>query len=139
MPANAADVVRSAFLHTIQQLFKPFRLGQWTRLAVTGLLAGELSSTGGCSFRLPAFPQNTNSSEHFLAQGLLPMNMLLFAGVALLIMLGMVLLVLLSSFFSLHSWSLHSLSLSSPRISSCRKWLSKTLASRRDGAVCGRC
>jgi hypothetical protein len=34
------------------QLFKPFRLGQWTRLAVVGFLAGEMT-LGGCNFRFP--------------------------------------------------------------------------------------
>jgi hypothetical protein len=32
------------------QLFRPFRIGQWTRLAFVGLLAGELSSGNSCNF-----------------------------------------------------------------------------------------
>jgi hypothetical protein len=32
--------------HTKRQLFRPFRFGQWIRLAFVGLLAGELSSNG---------------------------------------------------------------------------------------------
>lgn len=46
MPFSAIDAITPAFEHTKQQLFKPFRLGQWTRLAVVGLLAGELGSSG---------------------------------------------------------------------------------------------
>lgn len=43
-------MIAPALSHTQQQLLKPFRLGQWTRLALVGLLAGELGS-GGCNFR----------------------------------------------------------------------------------------
>jgi hypothetical protein len=51
------DSIGPAFEHAKTQLFQPFRLGQWTRLALVGLLAGEMSSGGGCSsnnFQLPA-------------------------------------------------------------------------------------
>ncbi len=48
MPISAVDTINLAIEHTKQQVFKPFRLGQWTRLAIVGLLAGELSS-GGCN------------------------------------------------------------------------------------------
>lgn len=46
MPFSAVDAISPAFEHTKRQLFKPFQLGQWTRLAVVGLLAGELGSSG---------------------------------------------------------------------------------------------
>jgi hypothetical protein len=46
LPISAVDSISLAAEHTKQQLFKPFRLGQWTRLAVVGLLAGELGSGG---------------------------------------------------------------------------------------------
>ncbi len=36
-----------AFQHAKQQLFQPFRFGQWVRLAIVGFFAGELSSGGG--------------------------------------------------------------------------------------------
>lgn len=44
---------------------RPFRFGQWWRLAVVGLLAGEMGSFGGCNFNYPA---NTShqGSQHFL-------------------------------------------------------------------------
>jgi hypothetical protein len=47
LPISAIDVITLAFEHTKRQLFQPFRLGQWTRLAIVGLLAGELGSSGG--------------------------------------------------------------------------------------------
>lgn len=64
MPVSALDVISPAIEHVKQQLFKPFRLGQWSRLAFVGLLAGELGSGGGCSFQVPSFPHQ--SQDHFL-------------------------------------------------------------------------
>ena len=50
MPISAVDCLTPAFEHTKHQLFRPFRFGQWTRLALVGLFAGEMSSGGGCNF-----------------------------------------------------------------------------------------
>jgi hypothetical protein len=50
VPISAVDCLTPAFEHTKQQLFRPFRFGQWTRLALVGLFAGEMSSGGGCNF-----------------------------------------------------------------------------------------
>jgi len=50
VPISAVDVLNPAFEHTKQELIRPFQIGQWTRLALIGLLAGELGS-GGCSAR----------------------------------------------------------------------------------------
>jgi len=36
------DSVTPAIEHTKEQLFRPFRFGQWTRLALVGLFAGEI-------------------------------------------------------------------------------------------------
>ncbi len=47
MPLSAIDSITPAFEHTKQQLFKPFRMSQWWRLATVGFFAGELSSGGG--------------------------------------------------------------------------------------------
>ncbi len=44
---NAIDAVKPAIQHTGKQLFKPFRIGVWVRLAVLGLLTAEFS--GGSS------------------------------------------------------------------------------------------
>ena len=52
--ATAFDSISLAFEHTKQQLFRPFRFGQWTRLAVVGLFAGEMGSGSGCHVNIPA-------------------------------------------------------------------------------------
>ena len=49
MPVSALDCVRPAIQHTREQLFARFRFGQWSRLALVGILAAELH-VGGCSF-----------------------------------------------------------------------------------------
>lgn len=46
MPISAVDSIPLALEHTKQQLFKPFRISQWTKLAFVGLLAGELGASG---------------------------------------------------------------------------------------------
>ncbi len=53
MPISAVDTITPAIEHTKQQLLRPFRFGQWTRLALVGLLAGEMGSGGG-SFNFPS-------------------------------------------------------------------------------------
>lgn len=69
MPISAVDTIGLAFQHTKRQLIQPFRFGQWIRLAIVGLLAGEMGSSG--SFRLPSslHPSHQNPSQHLLAQG----------------------------------------------------------------------
>src|ERR1700736_4794510 len=82
MPFAAVDAITPAFEHTKRQLTQPFRFGQWIRLALVGLLAGELSSGGGCnvpntsSFK---FPRHTGT-EHFLAPGFANVDPALYAG-----------------------------------------------------------
>jgi uncharacterized membrane protein len=49
LPISAVDAISPAIEHTRRQLLQPFRFGQWMRLALVGLLAGELSSGGGCN------------------------------------------------------------------------------------------
>ena len=49
MPVSAVDCVQPAIQHTRDQLFRPFRFGQWSRLALVGILAAELH-VGGCNF-----------------------------------------------------------------------------------------
>ncbi|MGA7685949.1 MAG: hypothetical protein WCC32_16050 [Terriglobales bacterium] len=48
MPVSAVDCVQPAIQHTRDQLFRPFRFGQWSRLALVGILAAEVHSSG-CS------------------------------------------------------------------------------------------
>ena len=58
MPITAGDSITLAVEHTKQQLFKRFQIGQWTKLAFVGLLAGELGSNGcnRANFHLPLHP-----------------------------------------------------------------------------------
>ena len=69
MPISAIDTITLAFEHTKRQLVQPFRFWQWTRLAIVGLLAGEMGSSG--SFNFPTnfnLPQQGGSSRHLLAE-----------------------------------------------------------------------
>jgi hypothetical protein len=74
---SAVDVIGAAFEHTQTQLTKPFRFGQWARLAVLALATGEMSSGGGCNgfksmgnlpSRFPAHPQNFAGSHDALGR-----------------------------------------------------------------------
>ena len=49
MPVSAVDCIQPALHHTRSQLFTHFRWGQWSRLALVGILAAELH-VGGCGF-----------------------------------------------------------------------------------------
>ena len=70
MPISAVDTITLAFQHTKRQLFQPFRFGQWTRLAIVGLLAGEAGSNGGFNFPTNfSMPQQNDSSQQFLSGG----------------------------------------------------------------------
>jgi hypothetical protein len=53
VPISGVNALNPAFEHTKKQLFRPFRFGQWTRLAFVGLFAGEMSSGGGCNYNFP--------------------------------------------------------------------------------------
>ena len=67
MPISAVDTIQLAFHHTKRQLIQPFRFGQWTRLAVVGLLAGEAGSSG---VNFPSnfnIPRNPDSSRHLFS------------------------------------------------------------------------
>jgi hypothetical protein len=66
------DVIPPALQHAKQQLFEPFRLGQWARLAVVGLLAGEMSS-GGCNWGAP-FDLANSGRDELVAQTLPAFN-----------------------------------------------------------------
>jgi len=49
VPVSAVDCVQPALQHAREQLFTRFRFGQWSRLALVGILAAELHA-GGCNF-----------------------------------------------------------------------------------------
>lgn len=72
MPVSAVDCIQPALQHTRAQLFTRFRFGQWSRLALVGILAAELH-VGGCSFGnfgggWPRVPQK--SRGEFLPSGM---------------------------------------------------------------------
>ena len=90
MPISAVDTITLAFQHTRRQLLQPFRFWQWTRLAVVGLLAGEMGSGGGCSGP-SSFPQQSGSSRHFLEQGLPKIDPAILGGlIVFLVVAGLV-------------------------------------------------
>jgi hypothetical protein len=63
LPISASDSITLAVEHTRQQLFQRFRIGQWTKLAFVGLLAGELGSNG-CNRSFFNLPQHPGSTPH---------------------------------------------------------------------------
>src|SRR5271166_4462519 len=81
MPVSAVDCVQPALQHARQQLFTPFRFGQWSRLALVGILAAELH-VGGCSFgnfgsgwpRVPHKNENDFLPSSALPSGWPPFN-----------------------------------------------------------------
>ena len=93
MPISAVDAISPAFRHAKQQLLQPFRIGQWARLALVGLLAGELSSGGGCSSNFQ-IPQHSGGNR-LLAAGIPGVDPSLYVGlIALLVVIGVVLSIL---------------------------------------------
>ena len=97
MPISAVDTISLAFQHTKRQLLQPFRIGQWTRLALVGLLAGELGS-GGCNAPSGNFniPRQPGGSSHFLETGLPHIDPALLVGlIVVLVVAGLVLGIVL--------------------------------------------
>jgi hypothetical protein len=95
LPISAVDTITLAFQHTKRQLLQPFRFWQWTRLALVGLLAGEMGSGG--SFNLPtSFPRQTGSSRHFLDQGFPKIDPAILGGlIAVLVIAGLVFVIVM--------------------------------------------
>jgi hypothetical protein len=73
VPVSAVDCVQPALQHAREQLFTRFRWGQWSRLALVGILAAELH-VGGCNFNGLNFPINNprRSGQGFLSFSSLP-------------------------------------------------------------------
>lgn len=69
MPISAVDTITLAFQHTKRQLIQPFRFGQWARLAIVGLLAGEMGSGGGGNFNFPSSfsPPHRSPPQHLMS------------------------------------------------------------------------
>lgn len=81
MPISASDSLSLAFEHTKQQLLRPFRMGQWARLALVGFLAGELSSGGGCNFPHSPSSGGNGGPVHFPGTHFPAVNPALFAAI----------------------------------------------------------
>jgi hypothetical protein len=98
LPISAPDAINPAFRHAKEQLFRPFRFGQWARLALVGLLAGELGSGGSCRLNYPMNTHHVDTQQTFLAgswPAQLANHTALFTGLVLaLIVIGIVLAVL---------------------------------------------
>ena len=86
---------------------QPFRWRQWFRLAIVGMLAGELSSGGGCNGNFQ-FPARTGRSDHFFSavQSAIPMGNLptahpgLFIGLVALLLIAAIVLMLVLMYVS---------------------------------------
>jgi hypothetical protein len=97
---SAIDAISPAFAHTKQQLFQPFRADQWAKLALVGLLAGELT-TGSCGNFNPNFHVPKRGAHPFAAAALPTVDPVLLAVlIAFLIVIGFAFFGLL---FYLHS------------------------------------
>jgi hypothetical protein len=68
LPTTAFDSITPAVEHTTQQLFRPFRIGQWTKLAFVGLLAGELGANG-CNRSNFHIPRHAGPMPHMAWPG----------------------------------------------------------------------
>ncbi|HLV86857.1 MAG TPA: hypothetical protein VKV39_07760 [Candidatus Sulfotelmatobacter sp.] len=90
MPINAADSISLALEHTKAQLFKPFRIGQWTRLAFVGMLAGELGSQGcnRSNWNIPTHPGEVG--PHVGLPGSLGVDLAVLAGFITVFIVGAV-------------------------------------------------
>jgi len=86
---SAVDAITPALEHTKKQLFQPFRFAQWTKLAVVGLLAGELGSSGGCNTHNFNLNQHAGTGYHPGFSGIDPA--LLVGLIAVLVVTGLVL------------------------------------------------
>jgi hypothetical protein len=100
LPISTFDAINPAFQHAKQQLFQPFRFGQWLRLAFVGLLAGEMSSGGGCnsSFKLPSTHHDQGTEQLLSGSGNLrfpDFPQISFEMVALMFCVGLILMVLM--------------------------------------------
>ena len=109
MPVSAVDCVQPAIQHARDQLFRPFRFGQWWRLSLVGMLAAEVH-TSGCNFNgmIPSRSHPLEGSEslhippdlfrHFDPALLAPFALLIVAAIVLAIIVGIVFLYIGSVF-----------------------------------------
>jgi len=87
LPITAVDSITPALEHTRQQLFKSFRIGQWTKLAFVGLLAGELGANGfsRSNFSVPSHP---GAAPHIGLPGSLGIDPVLLAALVASVMIA---------------------------------------------------
>lgn len=106
MPLSAVDCVQPAVQHTREQLFTRFRLGQWSRLALVGLLAAEIHA-GGCNLGgLPSgqrrtihpFPGQGTPFPHIDPARVAQFAVLIAAGILVAIVVGLILMYISSVF-----------------------------------------
>ena len=97
MPISAMDCITLAFEHTKRQLFKPFRFGQWVRLAIVGLLAGELGSGGNLNLQSPPAQPQSGPQIPAIADIFHKIDPAILASViTVLVITGLVLLILMA-------------------------------------------
>jgi len=89
VPLSAVDAINPAFQRMKRQLF-PFRFGQWLRLAIVGLLAGEMGSGGGGLRFLSNFPTNLPSRRNQFQFPGLPAGPLFLFGIVILVVLALI-------------------------------------------------
>jgi hypothetical protein len=65
-PRSAIDVISPAFEQTKRQLFQPFRFGTWARLAVVGIVTGELTGGGWRNTGNFNFPTTTGPEKKLM-------------------------------------------------------------------------
>lgn len=101
MPFSAVDAISPALEHTKRQLLQPFRFGQWLRLALVGLLAGELSSGGGCNVpNIPNFNPQSHTGTTNQLPGLAGGNLALVAGLIAMVIIAAFLLGIVLMYIS---------------------------------------
>ena len=97
MAISAIDCISLAFEHTKRQLFKPFRFGQWVRLAFVGLLAGELGSGGNLNLHGGPSPQQPQPQIPAIADIFHKIDPAILASViTVLVITGLVLFIVMS-------------------------------------------
>ncbi len=96
MPISAVDTISLAFEHTKRQLFQPFRFWQWTRLAIVGLLAGELGSGGNIHIPSNYHPAQSGGAQNPLGLGFPKIDpALLFGLIGTIIVTGLIVAIVM--------------------------------------------
>jgi len=104
-PLSAIDAISPAFNHTKRELFQPFRLAFWARMALVAVMTGEFYSSGGWSgFRYAAAGRHNRTNRPILTfvspnlESLRPYFSLIVLG-ALLVVAGVIFWLYVSSVF----------------------------------------